>query len=166
MKVAYKAKYLRQREINMNLFRGLFSVIVILISIIIYLTHEQSPLICPVVDCTTAINVATVPARVARRWEGVASWYSIEGCIGCNEDRIMANGVKLDDTIPTIAFHHLPLNSWVVVTNLDNNMFIKAQVTDTGGFEERYGRIADINIKVKKAINCGGLCNVEIKEVK
>ena len=149
MRPKYKTKYLRQRKITKHF------LIVLLLSLlaITYLLYERNnaDLITPLADTPTPVirTVSKTREPLPQRWEGLASYYSWDGCIGCNAERIMANGDVLDDTKPTIAFHHLPLNTWVIVTNLDNNMFIRAKVTDHGGFERLYGRIADINIKVK-----------------
>lgn len=97
-------------------------------------------------------------------WRGTASYYSRAGCLGCHPQMIMANGQPLDDTKPTIAFNQLPLNSWVSVTNNFTGQEIVVQVTDTGGFES-LGRIADLNLATKEAINCTDLCEVTIRPV-
>lgn len=76
-------------------------------------------------------------------WRGKVSHYSRAGCLGCNESLKMANGEPLDDTKPTIAFNHLPMNTRVRITNLDNGRSMEAVVTDTGGFG-KYNRIADL----------------------
>lgn len=98
------------------------------------------------------------------KWQGIASYYSRDGCIGCHPQMIMANGQPLVDSAKTLAFNHLPLGTMVRVRNLDNDMIVEAEVTDTGGFE-RLDRIADLTIGTKQAIGCGDLCRVEIKEV-
>lgn len=96
------------------------------------------------------------PAEIGyKKWEGKASWYgsTLDTCIGCkpyySEDGevyfVMRNGEVLDEDDMTLAFHHLPMNSLVRVTNLDNNRSAVARVTDTGGFEDKYGRIADLS---------------------
>lgn len=84
-------------------------------------------------------------------WIGKASFYTSEGCLGCNNERQMANGEILDDKQPTIAFMRAPLNSVVEVKNLNTNKSVIARVTDTGGFES-LGRIADVSYKVKESI--------------
>lgn len=78
-----------------------------------------------------------------RAFEGKVSHYSVAGCIGCSPTLTMSNGETLSDDQPTIAFNHLPLNTKVKITNLDNGKSIIATVTDRGGFE-KYGRIADL----------------------
>ena len=84
-------------------------------------------------------------------WEGKATSYSINGCLGCREDRLMANGEKLNDEALTIAFMRTPLNIWVRVENLDNGKSVIARVTDRGGFEA-WGRIADVTPTVSRTI--------------
>jgi len=93
--------------------------------------------------------------------EGEASWYSIDGCLGCSPSRTMANGQKLNDNAYTIACNDYPLGTKVLVENTENNRFTEAVVTDTGGFG-KYGRIADLTIAVRDAIGCGGLCRVKV----
>ena len=63
MRPKYKAKYLRQRKINRNLAWG-FIVALLITILVVSLTYEQDDLICPAVDCTTAVNTVDVPARV------------------------------------------------------------------------------------------------------
>lgn len=95
---------------------------------------------------------------------GEASYYTVDGCLGCNPQRIMANGEKLDDTRKTIACNLLPLNTKVLVKNKENGLSTEAVVTDRGGFG-KYGRVADLSKAVKEEIGCGGLCEVEIFKI-
>lgn len=94
-------------------------------------------------------------------WTGTASYYSREGCVGCSADLRMANGRPLDDTALTVAFNRLPLGSHVVVRNPKSGLSVRAEVTDTGGFE-RLGRIIDLTVAVRDAIKCSNLCYVEV----
>ena len=108
--------------------------------------------------------VAKEPERVI---EGEASYYSREGCIGCSENLTMANGQPLDDAALTLALtpemvrEHKLLNDYVVVENLANGKTVRARVTDTGGFGN-LGRVADLSVATKNAINCKSLCEVKI----
>lgn len=99
-----------------------------------------------------------------RSWEGVASYYSREGCVGCSKNLLMANGKPLVNENLTVAFNKLKLGSKVKVINLKNNMSVMATVTDTGGFE-RLGRIIDLTVGTKNAINCSDLCRVKVEEL-
>ena len=97
-------------------------------------------------------------------WSGFASYYTESGCLGCNGNLLMANGQRLNDSIPTLAFMRTALNSLVEVINLENGLSTTAQVTDRGGFES-YGRIADLNLATARAIGFNfyrGLTNVAI----
>ncbi|MBN2262503.1 MAG: hypothetical protein JW735_06300 [Prolixibacteraceae bacterium] len=87
-----------------------------------------------------------------RYWVGKVSYYSRDGCMGCNSDLITASGEILSDTDLTIAFNHLPMGTKVKVTNMRNNQSVIARVNDTGGFY-RYGRIADLNLATKNTID-------------
>lgn len=106
----------------------------------------------------------------AHVWRGIASYYSESGCVGCSTDLTMANGERLDDDALTIAMppdlvrEHGLLNRFVTVTNLDTQMVTSAKVSDTGGFE-KYARIADVTVAVKRSVRCTDLCNVEIREI-
>ena len=95
-------------------------------------------------------------------WIGLASYYSHDGCVGCSNGQIMSNGEPFIEEAITIAYNRVPLGTFVRVTNLQTNDSIVAEVTDTGGFEE-LGRIADLSLGTKKAINCSDLCEVEIE---
>ena len=107
----------------------------------------------------TIITAEVEPSQI---WTGEASYYTVDGCIGCNPQRIMANGEVLDDMRKTIAFNLLPMNTEVVVTNLSNGISTTAVVTDTGGFDA-LGRIADLSFATKKSIDCNDLCQVRIE---
>jgi rare lipoprotein A (peptidoglycan hydrolase) len=93
---------------------------------------------------------------------GKASYYSIDGCIGCNPGRIMANGEKLDDGRLTLAYNHLPMNTVVTVRNTVTGVSVRATVTDTGGFE-KYGKIADLSVATRDALGCGSTCPIAIE---
>ena len=94
-------------------------------------------------------------------WNGTASYYSEDGCIGCREDLLMANGERFHDEGFTVAFNWLPLGSFVSVENVSNGMVTVAEVTDTGGFTE-LGRIIDLSPTVKEEIGCNDLCSVVV----
>lgn len=97
--------------------------------------------------------------------KGKVSYYSKDGCIGCNARQVMSNGEVFDETKYTIACNQLPLNTIVRVKNLENGLFVTAKVTDRGGFE-KYGRIADLSKATCEAINCKtDKTNVEITQL-
>lgn len=100
-------------------------------------------------------------APTTQVWEGIASYYSVDGCLGCSPNLHMANGEPLRDENLTLAFMRAPLNSMVLVTNMDNDLSVVAKVTDRGGFEP-YGRIADLSLGLKNAIGGRGLTPVQI----
>lgn len=109
------------------------------------------------------IEPTTSPKAPKRPTSGKASYYSVAGCIGCDADRIMANGQRLDDARPTVAYNHLPLNTLVKITNTANGKTITVPVTDRGGFE-KYGKIADLSLATKNALGCGDICNITITD--
>ena len=93
---------------------------------------------------------------------GNASYYSIDGCLGCNANRTMANGERLDDGRLTLAYNHLPMNTVVTITNTNTGAKVQATVTDTGGFE-RHGKIADLSVATRDALGCGSTCPIAIE---
>lgn len=114
------------------------------------------------VKITPKVEPTTAPKAPQRPTKGKASYYSVEGCIGCSPNRTMANGQRLDDSRVTLAYNHAPLNTWVVITNVGTGDTIKAQITDRGGFE-RHGKIADLSVATKEAIGCGDVCQIIIE---
>ena len=102
---------------------------------------------------------------------GNASTYSEQGCLGCDKDRIMANGQPLDDDRRTVAIAcrddngrcrlAFGLGTDVKVINAKTGVAAVATVTDTfGGI---YGRIADLSLATAQAIGCTGTpCRVII----
>lgn len=101
--------------------------------------------------------------------EGIASYYSKAGCLGCNPLFVMANGQVLDDNALTMAIgadrkHLVGYNARV--TNLANGKSVIVRITDTGGFyKDKYGnRVADLTIGTKEAIGMrGGLGKVRVE---
>ena len=98
---------------------------------------------------------------------GIASYYSVAGCLGCHPQMIMNNGERLNDSKMTLALtpvnYRAYKNQYVLVTNLKNKKSVRAKVTDSGGFA-KYNRIADLSLATKNAIGCSDLCRVEIKK--
>lgn len=112
--------------------------------------------------------VEEVPVQMitpVQTWEGQASYYSEDGCVGCREDRLMANGERFNEDAMTLAFNWLPLNTQVRVVNLRTGESRLAIITDTGGFNE-LGRIADLSKGLKEAIGCTDLCEVAVREIR
>lgn len=95
--------------------------------------------------------------------EGKASYYSHDGCLGCSVNQTMANGDRFNEKAMTLAIGLkpnttkplIPLNTYVLVRNLDNGKEIKAKVTDTGGFyTERFKyRVADLSKGLAEALD-------------
>lgn len=101
--------------------------------------------------------------------EGEASYYSWDGCLGCNPLRVMANGQQLNDNALTMAIgadkRHL-VGYKARVTNLATDKSVEVLITDTGGFyQDKYGnRVADLTIATKNAIGMrGGTAQVKVE---
>lgn len=122
----------------------------------------------------TKIAKAVTPAPQVKSgsnlvMEGMASYYSKAGCLGCNPLFVMANGQQLDDDALTMAIGADKSNLvgyQARVTNLANGKSVVVRITDTGGFyQDKYGnRVADLTIGTKTAIGMnGGLGKVRIE---
>lgn len=101
--------------------------------------------------------------------QGEASYYSWDGCLGCNPLRVMANGQQLNDNALTMAIG--ADKSYLVghrarVTHLATEQSVDVLITDTGGFyQSKYGsRVADLTIATKNAIGIrGGTAQVKVE---
>lgn len=91
-----------------------------------------------------------------KQWTGKVSYYSKDGCIGCNELQITASGDVFDEDANTLAFNWLPLNTEVVVTNLDVGISVVAKVNDRHGAynEKHHWRIADLSKNLCQKLQC------------
>lgn len=160
--------WFRKNEIYVYLVAGI--VVGFMIGTIIANIPEPkliSP--CPEMECfvpvtpkpAVKVEATTSPNQSGSPVIGKASYYSVSGCLGCSPDAIMANGQRLDDSKPTVAYNHLPLNTPVKITNLKNGKTIMVPVTDRGGFE-RHGKIADLSLATKNALECGDICEISL----
>lgn len=98
---------------------------------------------------------------------GLASYYSVVGCLGCSPTLTMANGERLNDAAYTIALPPAQFrafkNQYLEVKNPKTGLKVRAKVTDSGGFA-KYNRVADLSLATKNAIGCSNLCKVEISK--
>lgn len=98
---------------------------------------------------------------------GIASFYSVAGCLGCSPTLTMANGERLNDLAYTVALPPVEFrkykNQYLTIKNPKTGKEIKAKVTDSGGFA-KYNRVADLSLATKNAIGCTNLCKVEIRK--
>ena len=145
-------------------------------------TYLSGTVVANASPVTTITAEAPVKARTTRSlriagpyngtpvvMEGIASYYSKAGCLGCNPLFVMANGQVLDDNALTMAIgadkkHLVGYNARV--TNLVTGQSVVVRITDTGGFyKDKYGnRVADLTIGTKQAIGMkGGLGRVRVE---
>lgn len=112
--------------------------------------------------------------------EGHVSYYSEAGCLGCREDRLMANGKKFDENAMTLAIGvigftdegfgipAIALNKKVLVRNLDNGKEVLAVVSDTGGFNngDYNNRIADLSLGLARELEVStDKSNIQLIEI-
>ena len=99
------------------------------------------------------------------REQGVASWYGYE-TRRLKGGHMTANGEAFDPMGLTAAHKHLPLPTFVRVTNLVNGRSIIVRVNDRGPFVE--GRIIDLSAGAAKRLGFyeQGLARVRVETVK
>lgn len=74
-----------------------------------------------------------------------------------------ANGEIVDPGKLTAAHKTLPFGTKVNVTNLRNGRSVTVRISDRGPY--RHGRVIDLTPAGAAAIDCRGLCHVEIERV-
>ena len=132
----------------------------------VYKITKTEPMLNPLVE---DISVEAVEVK---EYFGTASWYGTgeNECLGCSQNRTMANGQRLDDNKMTVACglrsscKYLKMGDRVLITNLDNSKQVEAVVTDKGGL--RPGRILDVSKAVKSALEMKGIGKVKISIIK
>ena len=99
------------------------------------------------------------------REQGVASWYGYE-TRRLKGGHMTANGEAFDPMGLTAAHKHLPLPTFVRVTNLENGRALIVRVNDRGPFVD--GRIIDLSAGAAKKLGFygQGLARVRVEAVK
>jgi rare lipoprotein A len=87
---------------------------------------------------------------------GKASWYGHP-----YHGRIAANGEIYDMEQMTAAHRTLPFDTWVRVTNLDNDKAVDVRITDRGPFID--GRIIDLSHAAARALDLIGPGVVDVR---
>ena len=135
---------------------------------VVEVCHESPCIVEPTPQPTpgpTATPSATPIPQKPVSMRGVASYYSREGCLGCDPAFRTASGDILDDSKHTMALapetvkKYKAMGKVLKVTNPKTNITIEVKVNDTGGFS-KYGRIADLSLASKNSLGCGDLCEV------
>lgn len=159
-------KYSRKPKYRLNILL-LLSIVFLLFLIWRYDIDETRPDIIHTTPSITATPTLTPTPTEIVNIQGQASFYSEDGCLGCDDNLIMANGEKLDDSKFTVALtpdtvrKYKLLNDVVKIVNSHTGHSIYAKVTDTGGFA-KYNRVADLSVATKDALGCNSLCQVRI----
>jgi peptidoglycan lytic transglycosylase len=97
-----------------------------------------------------SVEVAVVPpevkpAPVDEQMTGFASWYGP----GFQGEKT-ANGEKYDQNELTAAHKLLPMNTWVQVTNMENNKTVIVRINDRGPFKK--DRVIDVTRKAAEVL--------------
>lgn len=99
-------------------------------------------------------------ARFAANYDvnGAASWYGAEF-----DGRLDARGERFDSTAMTAAHRTLPLNSMVMVTNLENGRQVRVRITDRGPYAHH--RIIDLSRAAADALGytAAGAARVNVR---
>ena len=93
----------------------------------------------------TAFSAAQAPGFEPFRQEGIASWYGWEF-----DGRPTASGEIFNSALFTAAHPTLPFGTFLIVTNLQNNLQVVVRVNDRGPFV--VDRIIDLSIAAANAI--------------
>jgi rare lipoprotein A len=101
------------------------------------------------------------PARIGEIETGIASWYGVP-----YNGRRAADGEIYDMEQLTAAHRTLPFNTWVEVTNLENNRKVNVRIIDRGPFVN--GRIIDLSLAAAREIDMvrQGIVRVRIKVIR
>lgn len=89
---------------------------------------------------------------------GTASWYGKHW-----KNRKTANGEKFNPNAHTCAHKTLPMNTIILVTNLENGKMTSCRINDRGPYV--HNRILDMSHKVAQSISDNGLTNVLIEVI-
>lgn len=155
-----KLKWVNMKRQNARWFLSVLTLVVTFFIVVLTIAQANkpqepvellSPLASPIVNSQVEIvapivspsPTPTPTPKPKSDFVGKASIYSRDGCLGCSENMIMANGQPLDDNALTVAFNDAPLGTTIKIKNTHNGNEVTARVTDTGGFK-RHGRIVDV----------------------
>ncbi|MBZ5601074.1 MAG: septal ring lytic transglycosylase RlpA family protein [Acidobacteriia bacterium] len=107
----------------------------------------------------TSARVAA-PARVGSTESGIASWYGAP-----YHGRATSSGEIYDQEQLTAAHRSLPFNTWVEVTNLENQKRVDVRITDRGPFVD--GRIIDLSLAAARDLDMvrSGIARVHLKVI-
>ncbi len=112
------------------------------------------------------INPATLPVRFVAANELTATQMKALYKIDSNKYRLLtASGKPYNPNELGVAMNSKYLNKLVKITNLSNNRSVIVPVIDTGEFEEKYGRVADLSTAaaIKLGYTGQGTTNVSIE---
>lgn len=128
-----------------------------------YPLSEKEPSFTPTPTPEPVVEAKSQAREKGQILEGWATWYGTGAneCLGCNPERIMANGQRLDDDALTVACNDFPLGTRLVIQNLREDgtgRIVEAIVTDRHGSNI----IVDMTKAVRDAIGCKGKCWVRL----
>jgi rare lipoprotein A len=100
------------------------------------------------------------PAVIGETETGIASWYGAP-----YNGRRSANGEVYDMEKLTAAHRTFPFDTWVEVTNLENQKCVAVRITDRGPFIK--GRIIDLSLAAAREIDMvgPGIVRVRLKVI-
>jgi rare lipoprotein A len=106
------------------------------------------------------VPASVKPASIGETETGIASWYGLP-----YHGRRSANGEVFDMEQLTAAHRTFPFDTWVEVTNLENQKHIDVRITDRGPFVK--GRIIDLSLAAAREIDMvqAGIVKVRIKVI-
>lgn len=107
-----------------------------------------------------SVDTSVGPAVSSYDVNGTASWYG-----GRFHGRLDARGQRFDENAMTAAHRTLPLNSMVVVTNLENGRQVQVRITDRGPYAHR--RVIDLSRAAADALGYvdDGVARVNVRAI-
>jgi len=107
-----------------------------------------------------SVETNASPSIASYDVNGTASWYG-----GRFHGRLDARGERFDENAMTAAHRTLPLNSMVVVTNLENGRQVQVRITDRGPYAHR--RVIDLSRAAADALGYveDGVARVNVRAV-
>ena len=143
--------------------KGIISLLVAIFSGIFGLQAQQLPAAGDTSYCLAPEYFNIAPPVFTKTYMGIASFYSAH-----LDGTKTATGEIFRNSKLTAASNHMPLNTWVRVTNLNNGNSVIVRINDRMHPRmKKKGRVVDLSRAAAKALDFmkRGLTKVKVEEV-